>query len=60
MRYETNRTKVMAKLAKQGWTNVGGAKHDKFEREGSPAVIVPRHKTLSDGVAKSIHKSAGW
>jgi predicted RNA binding protein YcfA (HicA-like mRNA interferase family) len=59
---ETNTGKVVARLKRDGWQNVGGKKHDKFEHPGRPAVliIVPRHRRLSPGVARSIAKIAGW
>lgn len=61
MDLELNRTKIEARLLREGWAKVGGTKHDKFKKDGNPiAIIVPRHKTLSPGVAKSIAKAAGW
>ncbi len=57
---ETNRGKVVARLAADGWRNEGGD-HDKFTKPGVPyPVLVPRHRTLSPGVARSIAKAAGW
>jgi len=59
---ETNTRRIVARLASEGWTNVGGGKHDKFVREGRPDVIivVPRHKEQSTGVAREIARLAGW
>jgi len=58
---ETNTRAVIRRLEREGWTNVGGGKHDKFQKEGvAYSIIVPRHRTLSPGVAKSIAKAAGW
>jgi predicted RNA binding protein YcfA (HicA-like mRNA interferase family) len=61
MKPETNRAKVVARLRREGWQNVGGAHHDKFRHpaRGEP-IIVPRRKTLSPGVARAIAKAAGW
>jgi hypothetical protein len=58
---ETNRHKIVARLVAEGWTNQGGGSHDKFTRPGRPyPVIVPRHRVLSLGVARSIAQAAGW
>jgi len=59
---ETNTRKVIARLKAEGWVAVGGGKHNKFEHPDRPDVliVVPRHKTLSPGVARSIAKLAGW
>jgi predicted RNA binding protein YcfA (HicA-like mRNA interferase family) len=58
---ETDRSKVVARLESEGWKNEGGGNHDKFIKPGaaSPA-LVPRDRTLSPGVARSIAKAAGW
>jgi len=60
--FETNTRKIMAHLERDGWKLVGGAKHDKFEHPERPgvAIIVPRHREQSLGVARSIAKAAGW
>ena len=60
MNHETNTAKVIARLEKEGWANVGGAKHAKFRKAGLPAIMVPRHRVLTPGVAASIAKAAGW
>ena len=58
---ETNTRKIVARLEREGWTSVGGAKHDKCRHPNKPgAIIVPRHTTLSPKVARSIAKAAGW
>jgi predicted RNA binding protein YcfA (HicA-like mRNA interferase family) len=58
---QTNRSKVMARLEREGWINRGGGEHDKFRHPTkSGVVIVPRHRELSIGVARSIAKAAGW
>ncbi|HEY7664718.1 MAG TPA: type II toxin-antitoxin system HicA family toxin [Xanthobacteraceae bacterium] len=59
---ETNRAKVVARLGRDGWILLRhGGEHDVY---GHPrkvgVVIVPRHRTLSPGVARSIAKAAGW
>lgn len=59
---ETNTRKIIACLLEDGWINVGGSKHDKFEHAGKPGIliVVPRHREQSPGVARSIVKLAGW
>jgi predicted RNA binding protein YcfA (HicA-like mRNA interferase family) len=58
---ETNTRKILARLQQEGWRNVGGGKHDRFEHPERPGmIIVPRHKEQSPGVARSIAKLAGW
>lgn len=58
---ETNTRKIIDRLKADGWVNLGGAKHDKFEHpDRTEMMIVPRHKEQSIGVARSIAKLAGW
>ncbi len=58
---ETNRANVVSHLEDDGWKNEGGGIHDKFAH---PAfrwkIAVPRHRTLTIGVARDIAKKAGW
>lgn len=60
MRHETNTAKIIARLLREGWQNVGGARHDKFRKPGQSAIMVPRHRQVTPGVAASIAKAAGW
>jgi mRNA interferase HicA len=59
---ETNRTKVVARLQREGWQLRHGGKHDIYQHPQWPdrAIVVPRHRTLSLGVARAIAKAAGW
>ena len=59
---ETNTRKVIARLEKDVWVNIGGGSHDRFVSESKPGVMitVPRHRELSPGVARSIAKATGW
>jgi predicted RNA binding protein YcfA (HicA-like mRNA interferase family) len=59
---ETNTRKIVARLERDGWVNAGGGRHDKYEHPGQPGVliVVPRHRELSPGVARSIARLAGW
>lgn len=58
---ETNTKKIVQRLKRDGWRNMGGGSHDKFEHPTRGAIIVvPRHREQSIGVARSIAKSAGW
>jgi predicted RNA binding protein YcfA (HicA-like mRNA interferase family) len=44
-----------------GWESRPGGRHEVFkhpQRKGR--IIVPRHRTLSPGVARAIAKAAGW
>jgi predicted RNA binding protein YcfA (HicA-like mRNA interferase family) len=60
VQHETNTKKIIARLLREGWVNVGGGNHDKFRKAGRDPVIVPRHSEVKPGVARSIAKSAGW
>jgi predicted RNA binding protein YcfA (HicA-like mRNA interferase family) len=62
MALETNTRKIVRRLQREGWVNIGGGKHDNFERPEKPGVLiqVPRHREVSPGVARSIAKLAGW
>jgi len=60
MQHETNTAKIIARLEREGWENVGGTKHTKFRRPGGPPIMVPRHRTVTPGVAQSIAKAARW
>lgn len=60
MQYETNTRKIIARLLREGWTNVGGGRHDKFVKLGHDSIPVPRHSVVSLGVAISIARGAGW
>ncbi len=59
---ETNARKIVARLEKDGWINIGGGSHDRFVNEKRPGVMitVPRHRQLTLGTARSIAKAAGW
>jgi predicted RNA binding protein YcfA (HicA-like mRNA interferase family) len=59
---ETNRTRVVARLEREGWRNRGGKRHDVFTnpRRVGVIIVVPRHRTLSPGVARNIARNAGW
>ena len=59
---ETSRTRIIARLTRDGWELVRhGKEHDVYRRLGkSGQIAVPRHRDLSPGVARSIAKQAGW
>jgi predicted RNA binding protein YcfA (HicA-like mRNA interferase family) len=58
---ETNRQKVNARLAREGWIVRHGGEHDIYKHPTKPGrIVVPRHSTLSPGVARAIAKQAGW
>jgi predicted RNA binding protein YcfA (HicA-like mRNA interferase family) len=58
----TNTRKIIVRLEREGWQNVGGTKHDVFKHPAKPGVriIVPRRCQLSIGAARVIAKAAGW
>ena len=58
---ETNQAKILARLRREGFTlHRHGGDHDIYWHDDGRIVIVPRHRTLSRGVARSIAKAAGW
>jgi predicted RNA binding protein YcfA (HicA-like mRNA interferase family) len=58
---ETSRSKVVARLMREGWIERHGGEHDVFKHPAKPGrIVVPRHRTLSAGVARVIAKQAGW
>ena len=59
---ETKTRKIVARLAREGWTKLPGGKHDKYVHPSKPGVliVVPRHREQSKGVARDIAKDAGW
>lgn len=60
MQHETNTSKIKARLEREGWELVGGARHDKYRKAGKASIMVPRHRSVTPGVAQSIAKAAGW
>lgn len=58
---ELSRAKVVRRLEREGWINVGGGKHDVFRHPGRGLVFaVPRHRMLSPRVARDLARVAGW
>jgi predicted RNA binding protein YcfA (HicA-like mRNA interferase family) len=59
---ETNKRKIVSRLKADGWIMIEGGKHDKFENPDLPGslMVIPRHKEITPGVARSIAKQAGW
>lgn len=59
---ETNTRKIVKRLESEGWyIHRNGANHDLYRHDSKPGVIsVPRHRTVTPGVARSIAKAAGW
>lgn len=60
MALELNTAKITKRLLAEGWVNEGGAKHDTFRHPDKGVTRVPRHRTVSPLVARSIAKVAGW
>jgi mRNA interferase HicA len=60
-RREFNRAKVAARLSREGWVMRHGGDHDVYKHPDKPGrIVLPRHRTLSPGVARAIAKAAGW
>jgi predicted RNA binding protein YcfA (HicA-like mRNA interferase family) len=58
---ETNTKKIIARLEREGWVNVGGKKHTKFRHpDKRETIMVPRHAAVTPAVARSVAKAAGW
>ena len=59
---ETNTKAILARLHSEGWIDQGGSKHTKLAHPTHLGIkiMVPRHRTLTEGVARSIAKAAGW
>jgi predicted RNA binding protein YcfA (HicA-like mRNA interferase family) len=59
---ELNRQKVAARLEREGRIVRHGRAHDIYEHPEQPgrAIVIPRHRTLTPGVARSIAKTADW
>lgn len=59
---ETNTRKIINRLEDEGWRNIGGGGHDRFVSDALPGImiVVPRHRELTPGTARSIAKAAGW
>lgn len=59
---ETNTRKIVIRLERDGWVNIGGGSHDRFVSAAHPGIMipVPRHRELTPGTARSIAKAAGW
>ncbi len=59
---ETNRRRNVRRLEEDGWyLQREGSQHAIYRHpriEGR--IVVPRHRTLSAGVARSIARKAGW
>lgn len=60
MNFETNTAKIIARLLREGWEDVGGNKHTKLRKAGFSNITIPRHREQSPGVARNIAKFAGW
>jgi len=60
-RSETNRSRLVARLEREGWIARHGGDHDVYKHPSKPGrIIVARHRMLSVGVAREIAKVAGW
>ena len=62
MAYETDRARIVRRLEREGWTARHGGRHDVFSHPTKVGVrvVVPRHRSVSIGVARDIAIKAGW
>ncbi len=58
----TNRAKTIRRLTSEGWRLLrNGAEHDVYDHPLKAGVLtIPRHRTLSPGVARQIAGIASW
>ncbi len=59
---ETNRSKIKRRLEREGWQLTRhGSNHDIYRHtRRSGTITLPRHRTFSPMVARSIAAKAGW
>ena len=59
---ETNRRRARRRLERDGWYLYRhGSSHDVYRHPRIKGIVtLPRHRTLSTGVANTIAKKAGW
>jgi mRNA interferase HicA len=59
---ELNRQKIASRLEREGWTARHGKQHDVYAHPEKPHQIItlPRHRTVSPGVARNTAKTPGW
>ncbi|HEY4942813.1 MAG TPA: type II toxin-antitoxin system HicA family toxin [Rhizomicrobium sp.] len=59
--FETDRSKIAARLLRDGWVVRHGGAHDVFKHPSRPGrIVLPRHRSISPGVARAVAKQAGW
>ena len=60
--HESKTRKIIARLEREGWRNIGGGNYDRYLPPEHPLafVIVPRHANVSPRVARNIAAAAGW
>jgi hypothetical protein len=59
--FETNRSRVAARLEREGWAVRHGSEHDVYKHPSKLGrIVMARHRTLSIGVARVIARTAGW
>ena len=60
---ETNRRRIRQRLVREGWyLERHGASHDIYRhpQQRKARIVLPRHRTVSRGVARQIASVAGW
>lgn len=55
---EAKHTDIKKQLNRAGFENIGGTKHEKWRHVHlNFQILLPRHKSISPGVSKSIYKT---
>jgi hypothetical protein len=57
-KFEDNRRKIVARLLAEGRQSIGAGEHENFVKQGHRMIQVLRHRTVSQGVVRSIAKAA--
>ncbi|MDE2640222.1 MAG: type II toxin-antitoxin system HicA family toxin [Chloroflexota bacterium] len=60
---ETRTRRIRQRLEREGWIlRRHGGNHDIYTHPARPntRIVVPRHRTVPPGTARSIAQSAGW
>ena len=60
MYIEANRRRIIQKLLREGWELVREGKHSIYAHPHKGVIVVPRHRDLRPGTARTIAQKAGW
>jgi len=59
MRGIVKKKELERKLKEAGFSQIHGAKHDRWVKKGHPPITVPRHREINERLALKILKDAG-